>query len=523
MLFNSAVFVFFFLPVALVVFYIIGGTGNRRFAIAWLVAASLFFYGWWNPANLWILVPSVVGNFVVGSWLFRMEAAPAKRRLLLGLAIAANLGVLAWFKYADFFIGNVNATVGTSWPLLHIVIPLAISFHTFQQIAYLVESHRRDAGPYDFLDYCAFVLFFPQLLAGPIVHHREIIPQLTGTRFLRFHPSRLTIGLTIFFIGLFKKTILADGVALYSTPVFTAAEQGSTLTFLEAWGGALSYTLQLYFDFSAYSDMAIGLGYMFGLKLPINFNSPYKATSIIDFWRRWHITLSRFLRNYLYVALGGNRRGPIRRYANLMITMLLGGLWHGAGWTFFLWGGLHGLYLIVNHAWNGLRQWIGWQAGSAGLAGRIAAVACTFLCVVFAWVLFRAESLDGAVAVYHGMLGLNGIILPERFAALPAPLVGLLEAIGCRFSAQSLTFFAGGPQIMMISGLLAICWLAPNTAELLARYRPYLADEAAVSKTPGRLTWRPQAAWAAAVGCVAVLSLLTLFSSHVSEFIYFQF
>ena len=293
--------------------------------MTWLVLASLFFYGWWNPAYLLLIIGSMLFNYYTG-----VQLSYRQNRLFLGIAIALNLALLGYFKYANFFVENISDLAGLGWNIEHIVLPLAISFFTFQQIAYLVDAYRRETSEYNFLHYALFVSFFPQLISGPIVHHKEMLPQFIRetARFIEYR--HLAIGISVFILGLFKKVVVADSLAPYSIEAFNAVAAGEMLTFFEAWKGALAYTFQLYFDFSGYSDMAIGLAMLFGIRLPLNFDSPYKANSVIEFWQRWHITLSRFLRDYLYIPLGGNRKGQKRRYLNLMITMLLGGLWHGA-------------------------------------------------------------------------------------------------------------------------------------------------------------------------------------------------
>ena len=298
-----------------------------------------------------------------------------------------------------FFIDNVNHIFKLNLNIGVIILPLAISFFTFQQIAYLVDAYRGETREYNFLHYCLFVTFFPQLIAGPIVHHKEIMPQLTKEKIYSFCSENFNVGITIFILGLFKKVILADSVAVYATPVFEAASKNVSLTFVEAWGGALAFTCQLYFDFSGYSDMALGLGRMFGIRLPLNFNSPYKAVNIIEFWRRWHMTLSRFLKHYLYIPLGGSRKGKARRQANLLITMLLGGLWHGASWTFVVWGGLHGICLAINHAWHSIRRFMGHDIEKVSWQGRILSRTLTFFVVVVGWVFFKAESFYSAINV----------------------------------------------------------------------------------------------------------------------------
>jgi D-alanyl-lipoteichoic acid acyltransferase DltB (MBOAT superfamily) len=367
-----------------------------------------------------------------------------------------------------------------------VILPLAISFYTFQQIAFLVDAYRGETGRPRLRDYALFVSFFPQLIAGPIVMHRELLPQLRRPD-LGPTAARLAPGLTLFLVGLGKKVLVADALAPVADPVFAAAAAGEALAASDAWGAALAYTFQLYFDFSGYSDMAIGLAWMFGIRLPFNFDSPYKATSVVDFWRRWHVTLSRFLRLYLYVPLGGNRRGPARRHLNLMLTMLLGGLWHGAGWNFVLWGGLHGVYLVINHGWRALRarrSGAGPAPGNAAV-GRALARALTFAAVVVAWVFFRAETTPAALGMLGAMAGLGAgaapaTLAPVTWAALAALLVG--------------------------------AWALPNSQQWLG-----LAPE---DGRP-RLVWRPSLGWALAVGVVALAAVVDLFES--AEFIYFRF
>ncbi len=511
MLFNSYEFIFLFLPLGWAVFYWLAGRGWRQAALGWLVAASLGFYAWWNPVYLPLLGVLIVFNYVVGVALSR-HAGTRPGRWLLAFGIAVDLGVLAYYKYANFFVDNLDALTGAGLRLEHIVLPLAISFFTFQKIAYLVDAYRGEAREYRFLHFCLFVTFFPQLIAGPIVHHRDIIPQFARDAVYRISRLDLAVGITLFTIGLFKKAVLADGIAVYANPVFAAAAAGAQPTLFESWGGVLAYTFQLYFDFSGYSDMAIGAARIFGIRLPLNFNSPYRATSIVDFWRRWHMTLSRFLRDYLYIALGGNRHGPLRRHLNLIATMLLGGLWHGAGWNFVVWGGLHGAYLTINHAWSQRR---GKRPASRG--GRLAGWALTFFAVVLAWVFFRATSLDAALRLLAGMAGLNGVSLPEAIALRLPGLAAPLQALGVAFTP------GGGGQFVAtwawIAALAPIAWLAPNSQQWLRAYRPALGARPA-APAPG-WRWRPTPRWALAVGALSGIGVLTL--SHVTEFLYFQF
>lgn len=510
MLFNSYIFILLFLPVTLFVFIWLGARGRVRAALTWLVAASLFFYGWWNPAYLGLIIGSMLFNYAVGVELTRRGGAS---RALLAFGVAANLALLGYYKYANFFLDNVARLTGLGIAFDTIVLPLAISFFTFQQIAYLVDASRGETHEYSFLHYCLFVLFFPQLIAGPIVHHREMLPQFRNPRVYRLDYENLAVGITIFAIGLFKKVVIADNAALHATPVFNAAAQGAALSLFEAWSGALAYTFQLYFDFSGYSDMAIGLGRLFGIRLPVNFYSPYKATSIIDFWRRWHITLSRFLRDYLYIPLGGNRRGPARRHANLLVTMLLGGLWHGAGWTFVFWGGLHGIYLIVNHGWLALRRAVR-PGARASRFGRWAARLLTFLAVVVAWVFFRAESFEVALVMVRAMAGFGGVLLPFDYRET----LGALAPFGVRFG--NLAHDGAWPLLLV---LWLLVWFAPNTLEIMRRYRPALARYPGAAPAAARapVVWRATPLWMLAIAGLLLASLVNM--GKVSEFLYFQF
>src|SRR3954467_8051783 len=395
MLFSSYAFLFQFLP-AVTLSYAIARRVSPRCGIWALAFASLIFYGAWKPVYLLVLLASIGGNFWLG---LRMEDASRRRRIGT-LGVVLNLALLAYFKYTDFIFDSLGALTGTPLPFVNVVLPLGISFFTFQQIAYLVDVMRGAKVERDLVSYTLFVSFFPHLIAGPLVHHAEMIPQ-----FKRARTSRSAVlaarGLAMFAAGLFKKVVIADNLAQFVTPVFAHLDAGGGVSTQWAWLSTLAYTFQIYFDFSGCSDMALGRALMFGIRLPVNFRSPYKATSIIEFWRRWHITLSRFLRDYLYIPLGGNRLGGQRRYANLMVTMLLGGLWHGAGWNFCIWGGLHGLYLCVNHLWRG---WHG-EPKRAGLIAKAAGWIITFFAVVIAWVFFRAKTAAGAWQMVGSLFG----------------------------------------------------------------------------------------------------------------------
>ncbi len=409
MLFNSYEFIFAFLPVTYFIYFYLNKKHLTEASKGFMVFASLFFYSWWNVKYLPLILISMVFNYSLGRELAtpkRLKSVSKKQLLTVGVTF--NLALLAYFKYMDFFIENINRLAGTHLGLLHLALPLAISFYTFQQIAYLVDSYRGETKEYDFLNYAVFVTFFPQLIAGPIVHHSEMMPQFAKVRNKVINLQNIAAGLFIFSMGLFKKVVIADTFATWATQGFDIAKE---LNMLEAWSASLSYTFQLYFDFSGYTDMAIGLGLLFNINLPTNFFSPYKATSIQDFWRRWHITLSRFLRDYIYIPLGGNRKGEPRTYLNLFITFLLGGLWHGAGWTFVFWGTMHGVALIIHRAWQKLKIKL----------PTILAWFITFNFINIGWVFFRAKSFDDALKVLKGMF--NGdLVLPSSLAQLSTTL-----------------------------------------------------------------------------------------------------
>jgi len=400
MLFNSYIFIFAFLPITFIIYFYLN---HKRLTVAsrgFLVFSSLFFYSWWNIAYLPLILSSMLFNYIVGNSLNNYEGHHRFfKKSILTFGIISNIALLGYFKYSDFFIDNFNLLTDANVPTLDLALPLAISFFTFQQISYLVDSCRQETKEYNFLNYALFVTFFPQLIAGPIVHHKEMMPQFANTRNKVKNYKNIAMGLFIFSIGLFKKVVIADTFATWATAGFDTA---TTLNLFEAWTTSLSYTFQLYFDFSGYTDMAIGAALLFNIRLPINFNSPYKATSIQDFWRRWHITLSRFLKDYVYIPLGGNRNGEIRTYANLFATFLLGGIWHGAGWTFVFWGTLHGIALVIHRAWYRL----GFKMNT------VLAWFITFNFINMSWVFFRAKEFEDAIKVLNGMLGMTGISLP---------------------------------------------------------------------------------------------------------------
>jgi alginate O-acetyltransferase complex protein AlgI len=514
-LFNSYSFLLLYLPVTVLGFFLAGRLGKASGA-AWLAACSLFFYAWWDHRYLVLLVASICVNYLAGSYI-AVHSAKAKGRLALTIAIAANLLLLGYYKYADFFLSSSNSVLGTDWPVLGIILPIGISFFTFTQIAFLADAYAGKVTEYRFIYYVLFVTYFPHLIAGPVLHHKEMMPQFDEDRNYRPDAANFAIGLTIFTIGLAKKVLIADNLAGYAAPAF-APGTDNTPTFFLAWGGALAYTFQLYFDFSGYSDMAIGLSRIFGVRLPLNFSSPYKSQNIAEFWRRWHMTLSRFLRDYLYIPLGGNRHGSFRRQTNLIITMLLGGLWHGAGWNFVVWGGLHGGFLVINQFWQKLCRRIPFSLPPQ--LGRFFGIALTFLCVVFAWVYFRAPDLSTANRLITGMFGGFGAAIPEPILSRLGSLRVLVEHLGIRSYLGGGTIFAETWCWILAGGL--IVFFAPNTQEIMARFDPALPEEGRAKSSPeGRLAWTPERRNAIAMGLLLTLGVLAL--SRPTEFLYFQF
>jgi alginate O-acetyltransferase complex protein AlgI len=400
MLFISYAFLFVFLPLVLFTFYGLRYAGRLRQSVILLTLASVAFYAYWKPADTFILLGTIVFNYF-GAGFISTYRDPW-RKVLLAVCVAANLSLLIYFKYFDFLATNIGALVGIHVAARHIVMPIGISFFTFTQIAYLVDCYKSRSYERAFGNYTLFVTIFPHLIAGPIIHHAQMRPQFGRLRTESVSTDMIMMGVVIFIIGMAKKVLLADNLVSGADAVFNAADHGLQLGAASAWIGTIAYTLQIYFDFSGYSDMAIGLGLMFGLRLPINFDSPYKSKSIIEFWRRWHITLSAWLRDYLYIPLGGNRTGEFGRLRNVFVTFLLGGMWHGAGWTFIIWGALHGTYVVANHIVRGLRPQSD-PAADAGVMG-VAKQLLTLLFVMVAWVFFRAKSVSGAWMVLKGMI-----------------------------------------------------------------------------------------------------------------------
>ncbi|HXD04666.1 MAG TPA: MBOAT family protein [Burkholderiaceae bacterium] len=495
MLFNSYEFIFVFFPLVALMFFAIGSR-HARLAAAWLGLASLCFYGWWSVKALPLLLGSICFNYWAGIRLSRQaQASPGGApRALMAFAVGMNLFVLAIFKYADFFIDNVNVALAASGhPALQklgVALPIGISFYTFTQIAFLVDCWQGKVRESRFVHYLLFVTYFPHLIAGPVLHHGQMMPQFANPNTYRADYRKMALGLATFCAGLGKKLLIADPLGQYADVIFTAAGHPGVVNTLGGWLGVMAYAFQIYFDFSGYSDMAIGLSLFFGVQLPINFNSPYKATSIIDFWRRWHISLSTFLRDYLYVPLGGNRHGEARRYFNLSATMVLGGLWHGASWNFVLWGTMHGAYLIVNHLWRGHTSL---DALLGERAARVVGWTITFVCVLLAWVLFRSPNLDVAGEIYRAMLGFNG-------------------SSGSPFKDLTLPFRQSQFYQLFIAAFF-ICVALPNT-QTLARWVPRPFEGL-------RLARFGHWVGACAMGVLFMYSISRL--GQNSAFLYFQF
>lgn len=484
MLFNSYEYILLFLPLVVLIYFGLNRFGHTDGAKVWLVLASCFFYSYWNLAYLPILLGSIVVNYGVGTLLRTKPWDELVRRWVLIAGLVFNIGLLGYYKYADFFISTLNGATGTNFNLIHLLLPLGISFFTFQQIAFLVDTYRGEAREYRLLNYAVFVSFFPQLVAGPIVHHREMMGQFEDKAKKRWNSDNVARGLFIFVMGLAKKVLIADTFGVWATYGFDTA---NSLTLIEGWVTSLSYSLQLYFDFSGYTDMAIGAALMFNIVLPINFFSPYKALSIQDFWRRWHMTLSRFLRDYIYIPLGGNRKSEFNTYRNTLITFLIGGLWHGAGWTFVFWGFLHGLALVINRFWHklgiSLPNWLSWLI--------------TFNFVNAAWVFFRAETWADAIKVLRAMVGLNGVALPSALA----DSLGFISSLGVSFQSQLLD----GQLLFALPAVLVFMTLVmtlKNSIELKDSFR---------------------AGWGSAAVTIILATASILSLTRVSEFLYFNF
>ncbi len=542
MLFNSTEFLFAFLPLTLFGFYLLG-TISRTWALGWIVLASLVFYAWWRPVNVLIIAPSIAVNFALARILLRLNEKEGSRdasKAVLLLGIAFNVAFLGFFKYTDFISGAINDVFGANLVLRHIILPLGISFITFQKIAFLIDVQAGRVRSFTLRDYCIFVLFFPQLIAGPIVHYREMMPQFHAAP-CRFNTENIAVGLTLLLFGLFKKVVFADNIALFVTPIYehSAAEGGTT--FLRAWMAAIGFTLQVYFDFSGYSDMALGLARFFGIRLPQNFDSPLRASSIIDFWLRWHMTLTRFLTAYIYnpltlwltrrrLAKGlagfGGRNTTVGAFAYLLmfptlLTMFISGLWHGAGYGFVIWGLLHGLYLTINHGWRVIAGQIWRDRRNYIRIMEPVGFLLTFLSVTAAMVFFRSTTLTSAIDLVKGIIGLNGIGLPQTLLDHLGPLAERLHAVGVAAEPWSIQDFA--KTTIWIFFLMFVALACPNTLQILARYEPALGVTSQSAKLPtdSMIEWNASLPWAIAVSAVAAIAIVSI--GGPSEFLYWQF
>jgi alginate O-acetyltransferase complex protein AlgI len=540
MLFNSYPFLFGFLPIVLIGFYVLGAR-RREWALLWLTAVSLFFYAWWRPINVLLIAPSILINYGLARGLERTrEVQPARAKAILITGIVFNLCFLGYFKYLNFFQSSLNDAFDAGFVLTQLILPLGISFITFQKIAFLVDVHGSRVDRFSLADYGLFVLFFPQLIAGPIVHYREMMPQFRAAP-CRYDPENVAVGLSLFFFGLFKKLVLADPLSVLVAPLYAQAASGVPQSATEAWIAALGFTLQIYFDFSGYTDMALGLARFFGIKLPLNFNSPLKASSIVDFWLRWHVSLTRFLTAYIYNPLSltltrrrmahgkpifGGRNTSVPAFLHLLamptlLTMLVSGFWHGAGYTYILWGLLHGVFLCINHAWRLVRArvWIDTKQYKRRMAP--VGFVLTFVAVVAAMVLFRAPTVSAALLLWKGMVGSYGVTLPQAVFSRLGSAAGFLASIGVRPAWTSGALLMGAT--IRIGVLLAIALLMPNTLQILAAFEPALGVKP--GKTSSRLqralTWRPNRAWAVGLACAALAGVLSL--GELSEFLYWQF
>lgn len=489
MLFNSPVYIFLFLPLVTLIYFLL--THSRLITLSrfWLILSSLFFYAYWNPKYLVLIFVTLIVNYYCGICLKKYKNMPDLRKLILISGIIFDIGLLAYYKYANFFIDNINALTNANFTLLNLVLPLGISFFTFQKIAFLVDCYRYDMKQYSFIDYSLFVTFFPQLIAGPIVHHKDVIPQFSASQNHMLNWDNIAKGLFIFCIGLFKKNVVADFFAVWANTGYSSI---STLDFWSTWSTTLSYTLQIYYDFSAYSDMAIGAALLFNIHLPLNFNSPYQSLNIQDFWRRWHISLSTFLREYVYIPLGGNRKGEFRAYINLIITFLLGGFWHGASWTFLVWGLMHGVALSIHRAWQKsqykLPKLISWLL--------------TFIFINCTWIYFRADKLSDANILMKKLVAVEGFnwnYLMQNLLSTSATWLG-----------NDLN------QLKLLCYLIifsSVCFFFPNSIKI-SRYSTTLKETSSIQLKTSYIFF---------IGSVLFYSLVCGIRAVDSQFLYFNF
>ncbi len=501
MLFNTDTFLFQFFPIVFIGFYALGRI-KPEWAVSWLGAASLVFYALWAPRQMPLLVLSIGINFFLGYWIAAAKPGFSKQSFLV-LGIVFNLSLLFYFKYSGFFLNQLLPASGAAGFFTDVVLPLGISFYTFTQLAFLVDVYRGSAREPNFIRYGLFVSYFPHLVAGPLFHHSYMMPQFRDPAICRINTANLCQGAMLFTIGLGKKVMLADALGSYASRFFNAIERGDRPSTCDAWLGVIAFSLQIYYDFSGYSDMAIGLSKVFNIDLPINFNSPYKAVNIIDFWRRWHISLSTFLRDYLYIPLGGNRHGELRRYFNILVTMGLGGLWHGAGWTFVIWGAYHGLLLAANHGWLLVKQRFTSIDAMPVLLRSIVSRGLTLGAVVAGWVIFRANSVSSAETVAYAMFNLPALLQTKLFGGKGMTLAMLKTS-------RSDILFIFLPAVVFL--------FAKNSAEIIEWFRSALSIAA-----PKRKWSRTQVAVAGVVVGIGLAFSILRMTIQPTEFLYFQF
>ena len=523
MLFNSLEFLLIFLPITTLIYYFLLFRYKKEAHLNFLIIASLFFYGWWEPKYLILICLSIGINYLSGLLIIKSLDNYFYKKFFLIIGIIFNLSLLFYYKYMFFMMEIFDSIFEFKINFLSVVLPLGISFFTFQQIAFLVDIYNEEKFNKKINYYFLFITFFPQLIAGPIVHHKEIIEQYSYLKLkIQVVWKNLSLGLTLITIGLFKKVLLADKLAIWVDRAFNYSANEGTLTFIESWINVFFFSFQIYFDFSAYSDIALGLALLFGLKLPINFFSPYRATNVIEFWRLWHITLSSFLKNYLYIPLGGNKKGKSKQLVNLLIVMLLGGVWHGAGWTFILWGLTHGLLLSINH----IMQYIKSPFYNNYLKKNYNYICLcrlfTFVLVTMAWVLFRAENVDSAINIYLSLLGFNGISLPTHYEILIGDFAYFLKQLGVSF--KNLPNYGGGVQIIWLVFMFFWIWFLPNSIELMSKYNVFLETKDFKFKLEKSLIkWIPNKLYSIFFSFIFIFIIIKIFQGQEGEFIYFQF
>ena len=498
--FISLPFLFLFLPFCLV-FHFLAARFGERVRLCALIALSFLFCATWDPRAAAVLAGSIVINYAIGRLLEQAqhEEHAAQANTFFAVGVVFNLGVLAIFRYADFFIGNMDAAADADFVAGKILVPLGVLFFSCDQIAYLADLRRGKNYGSDWLRYAAFVSFFPRLMAGPLLRYGSIAQQWTERL-----PDRedIAVGLTTFVIGLAKTVLLAGAVAPFATSVFSAANAGQKLELFSAWTGVLAFTCQIYFDLSGYSDMAIGLGRCFGLRLPTNFQAPYRAKNIAEFWRRWNITLSDFLRDYVYIPLGGNRFGTVRASINLVIAMVVGGIWYSPGQMFIAWALLHAFYLLFYRAWRAYRGRDRTVfAQSAPHAAHILSVIATFLTIALGWIIFRSADSSAAFELFTAMIGRNGALLPMAYASLLGPAQPLAQKLGIGFASADAVEMTKA--WLSIALCITVIFVLPDTETLLSSYRSASGGDEDEPPNLFPLRWMPSSFWSVALGVIA--------------------